>query len=78
MADGSPYKNVTTVNGNGETVKMEGTNGMISWMCNTHSSFDGAVSDGDSPMSIVEIILVPIRNIIFKIANLFQRLFGFV
>lgn len=78
MADGSPYKNVTTVNGNGETVKMEGTNGMISWMCDTHSSFDGAASDGDSPMSIVEIILVPIRNIIFKIANLFQRLFGFV
>lgn len=76
--DGSVYPNVTTIDGNGKTVKIEGENGIISWMSNTHSNFDGTASDKDTPMGIIEMILVPLKNIIFKIANIIQRLLGFV
>ena len=76
--DGSPYPNVTTVNGNDETVNIQGSNGMISWMCNTHSSFKGTNSDKDVDVNFIETITIFIRNIVFKIANLFQRLFGLV
>ncbi len=77
MEDGSVYKNVTTTNGKGETVTFEDAKGIIWWMQNTHSSFDGGVSD-DADVSIISYLFIPIRNAMLKIANLFQRLFGFV
>ncbi|MBR3835622.1 MAG: hypothetical protein IKJ69_02390 [Clostridia bacterium] len=76
--DGSVYPNVTTVNGKGKTVKIEGENGMISWMCNTHSDFDGTSADDNAQVSILEMIFIPLKNLLFKIANIFQRLLGFV
>lgn len=76
--DGSVYPNVTTTNGSGETVSISDSKGIISWMCNTHSSFEGNQTSGDVDVSLFEAILIPIRNIILKIANLIQKLLGFV
>lgn len=76
--DGGVYPEVTTVNGNDETVKIENPNGIISWMCNTHSSFDGIASDDEASVSIIEYIFIPLRNLMLKIANLFQKMLGFV
>ncbi len=77
MEDGSAYPHVETVNGDGETVLLEGSEGIISWMSNTHSTFGGA-SSGDADLSFFNFILVPLRNVILKIANIFQRILGFV
>lgn len=76
--DGSAYPNVTTKNGNGQKLSLVNKKGIITWMCNTHSSFDGETSSGGLGTSLFDIILIPIRNIIFKIANIIQRLLGFV
>ena len=78
MVDGSVYPNVTTINGNSEIVNLENSKGIISWMCNTHSSFDGTPSKKDTFIDTATAFLIPFRNIVFKIANLFQRLLGFV
>lgn len=78
MLDGSAYENVTTVNGNGDTVLFEDSNGIISWMCNTHSSFDGTASDNDADVGFISAMFIPMRNLFLKIANLFQKLLGFV
>ena len=76
--DGSVYPNVTTENGNGEIIEIKDQKGIISWMCNTHSSFNGTGSSDDTTIGIFDSIFIPIRNIFLKIANLFQRLLGFV
>lgn len=78
MVDGSVYPNVTTVNGDGDTVSIEGSQGMISWMCNTHSSFDGTASDKDTYIDSLTYMFIPVRNIILKIANMLQKMLGFV
>lgn len=76
--DGSVYPNVTTVDGNGDTVSIEGDNGIISWMCNTHSSFEGVKSENSPMICFVEQAFIPLRNIVFRIANLIQKKLGFV
>lgn len=76
---GGVYPNVTTENGYGKIVSIRDGKGIISWMSNTHSEFDGeSTSNNNIFMSTLDIILIPIRNIFLKIANLFQRLLGFV
>ena len=76
--DGSTYPNVTTQNGKGLTVNIVGGKGIISWMCNTHSDFDGTPSTSNSVPGMIDFMLIPIRNIIFRIANIIQRILGFV
>lgn len=76
--DGSVYPNVTTENGNGDTIRIEGTNGMISWMCDIRSDFGGDTSDKDASVNFLNYIFTPIKNFFYMIANFFQRLFGFV
>lgn len=76
--DNKAYPNVETVDGNGKTVNMNFPNGMISWMSGIHSEFDGAGSTGGGPTNIFSRIIIIIRNIFFKIANIFQRILGFV
>jgi predicted peptidase len=76
--DGSVYPNLTTENGNGKIVSIRDGKGMISWMCNTHSEFEGGQTSDDVSVGIFDAILIPIRNIILKIANLIQRILGFV
>lgn len=78
MEDGSVYPNVTTVNGKDETVTFQNSRGVIWWMSNTRSSFNGATSDDDSGVSFISQMFNPVRNLFLKIANIFQKLFGFV
>lgn len=76
--DGSPYPNVTTTDGNGETVSFEYSEGMISWMCGIHSSFDATPAGNRSEISSFDYIYISVRNVVFKIANFFQKLVGLV
>lgn len=76
--DGSVYPNVTTKNGNDETITISDSKGIISWMCETHSSFEGNQTSADASVNFFESLLIPMRNIILKIANLIQKLLGFV
>lgn len=78
MEDGSVYQNVTTVNGNDETVSFKNSRGVIWWMSNTQSSFNGVTSDDDSNVNFISKMFIPVRNMMLKIANIFQKLFGFV
>ncbi len=76
--DGEPYPNVTTTDGNGNTVVFENEEGMISWMSNIHSSFLVSETDDAFSVNVLTKTFIFIRNIFFKIANLFQKLFGYV
>ena len=76
--DGSPYPSVTTTDGNGDEVSFENSEGIISWMCGVHSSFDGTRSENRTEISSFESAYISVRNVIFKIANFFQRLVGLV
>lgn len=76
--DGEPYPNVITVNGKGRTVKFEDSKGMIYWMSNTHSSFDGIAIEGESETGLFGRMFISLRNIMFRIANVIQKLLGFV
>ncbi len=76
--NGSVYPNVKTVNGKDVTVNIAGTNGIISWMSNTHSDFNGGQSVADTKVNIIQRLFIPFRNIILKIANIIQKLLGFV
>lgn len=76
--DGSSYSNVTTKNGNGLSVSIVGKKGIISWMSNTHSSFDGTPTPPNSIPSMFDFMFIPLRNLLFRIANMFQKILGFV
>ena len=60
------------------TKAKESKKGIISWMCNTHSSFAGNQISENASTSAAELMIIPIRNILLRIANLFQRLLGLV
>lgn len=78
MDDGSAYKNLEVINGVDDTVRLEGDEGLISWMSNTHSSFDGDADDDAGSIDFLSILIIPIRNLILKIANIIQRILGLV
>lgn len=76
--DGEPYPDVETKDGNGNKIIMESPNGMIAWMCGIHSSFEGNDPEIDSGNNILERLVAIIRNLIFKIADVFQKVFGLI
>lgn len=78
MLDGSTYPNVTTVDGNSNTVDLSGTNGMISWMNSVSSSYVGETSEGSGNLNVNGFtkVMNAIRSFFLKIVNMFQRLFG--
>lgn len=78
MLDNSPYPNVTTTDANGNTVNFEYSEGMISWMSDVHSSFDSTPAENRTVLTSFDYMSINIRNIVFKVANFFQRLAGLV
>ncbi len=78
MLDGSTYPNVTTVDGNGNTVNLESPNGLIYWMNSVSSSFDGkaGTGTGKQTITIIDDIINFLRNYVLKVVNIFQRLLG--
>ena len=78
MLDGSTYVNLTTEDGNSNTVDLSGEKGMISWMNEVSSSFDGGAASGSGNVNtnFLTDFFNGIRNFFLKIVNLFQRLFG--
>ena len=78
MLDGGTYPNVTTENGKGEEVKLEGKEGLISWMNSVSSDFDGTPGEasGNISVSFFTYIVAFFRNIGLKIVNIFQRMLG--
>ncbi|MBQ3086891.1 MAG: hypothetical protein IJC45_06110 [Clostridia bacterium] len=78
MLDGSTYKNVTTEDGNGNTVSLVSPNGMISWMNDVTSDYNGDTGNGSGNINVnfLTNFFDAIRNFFLKIVNIFQRLFG--
>ncbi len=78
MLDGSAYVNLSTKDGNGNTVDLSGSNGMINWMNSVSSSFDGGAASGSGNINTNFLTNIgnAIRNFFLKIVNLFQKLFG--
>ena len=78
LLDGSTYPNVTTKDGNGNTVSLTSPNGLIKWMNSLSSDFEGGASDGSGnvTVSIFDSIFGVIRNFVLKIVNIFQRILG--
>lgn len=78
MLDGSTYPNVTTENGNGEEIKLEGNEGLISWMNSVSSDFDGTPGEksGNISVSFFTYIVAFFRNIGLKLVNIVQRILG--
>ena len=78
MLDGSTYPNVSHVDGNGNSIKLEGENGIISWMNGIASDYSGAAGNDSGNINVngVTNFFDAIRNFFLKIVNIFQRLFG--
>ncbi len=76
--DGGLYPNVTTVNANGYNVSFKDSKGMIYWMSSTTSDFKNPSAGNESSINAFEAWFISIRNIFMKMANIIQRLLGFV
>lgn len=78
MLDGSTYPNVTTKDGNGNTLDLSGNNGMISWMNAVTSDYVGNAGSGSGNVNVngITYALNIVRNFLLKIVNIFQRIFG--
>lgn len=76
--DSQVYPNVETTDGKGNTVTFKYPKGIISWMSGIRSNFNGVAASNQNPPNPFDHIFVLFRNVFFKIANLFQRLLGFV
>lgn len=78
MLDGSTYPNVRTIDGNKKEVKLVSPNGMISWMNDLESNFNGEASEGtgNTNVSPLDSFLGIFRNFFLKIVNIFQRILG--
>lgn len=78
MLDGSTYPNVTTVDGNGNTVSLDSPNGIIHWMNSVSSSYDGTAGSGsgETKITVFDDFFNSIRNYVLKVVNIFQRLLG--
>lgn len=78
MLDGSTYPNVTTKDGNGNTVSLVSPNGMIKWMNSLSSSYEGNAADGSGNVnvSVFDSIFGVFRNFVLKLVNIVQRILG--
>lgn len=86
-AKNGDYQYMTTVNGAGEKVKLEYPNGMIYWLSQHTSDFDGNVATdsgnidpegpvdmGIDPVSIIENIISIIKDIFIKLLSILSML----
>ncbi len=78
MLDGSTYPNATTVDGKGNTVSLENPNGIITWMNTLSSDYDGEPGNGSGNIELNAFtrFFNQVRNIVFKLVNIVQRLLG--
>ena len=72
------YPELETIDGNGNIVDLTPPNGLIKWISNTYSDYDGTPSDGDGEMfySLFERIISSIRNFFFHIVHIIQVMLG--
>lgn len=76
--DNQKYPNVTTKDGLGNEINMDYPNGIIAWMSQIHSDYDGTPTDNIKAPNGLDMFFVPMKNIIFKIGNIIQKMLGFV
>lgn len=76
MLDGSNYKEMTTVNGLGETVNLTSPNGLIKWISSTHSDFKGNTESSEASVSVFSKIIESLRNVLLEIVHIFQVILG--
>lgn len=70
------YPEMTTVDGNGNTVNMTSPNGLIKWISTVHSDFTGKKESSGSGVNIFERVLEFLRNIGLRIVRVFQIILG--
>ncbi len=72
------YPNMSTVNGEGENVTLTFPNGMISWLCEHTSKFDGAATEGKGNLEGVSGTdnMVDIRGILDFFKTLIEAIKG--
>ncbi len=78
MLDGSTYPNVSHEDGNGNSITLEGSEGMISWINGVSSDYNGEAGNDSGNINVNGFtnFFDAIRNFFLKIVNMFQRLFG--
>jgi len=78
MLDGSTYPDVITETVNGEEIKLEGSEGLISWMNSISSEYDGTPGEesGNTTVTFITRFFNLFRNGFLKVVNIFQRLLG--
>lgn len=76
MLDGSNYKEMTTVDGLGNTVDLTSPNGLIKWISSTHSDFEGDAESSGSSVSVFSKVFEVIRNIILQMVHIVQVILG--
>lgn len=77
-ADNGDYPNMTTVDGNGNTVVLSYPNGMVSWLTALSSDYSPETDNSkvEPSIDIFNIIKAPIMIIYFIFRNLLRPIFG--
>lgn len=70
------YPEMTTIDGNGNTVNMTSPNGLIKWISTVHSDFTGKKESSGSGVNVFEKVLEFLRNIGLRIVRIFQVILG--
>ena len=84
--DNGDYPSMKTVDGNGETVVLTYPDGMISWLSQFTSDFDGAKGEGtgnldvenSSPLFSIDTVINALEAIINMFKNILSTLFSFM
>ncbi len=85
-ADNGDYPSMTTVDGNGDAVTLTYPDGMISWLSQFTSDFDGAKGEGTgnldvedaAPLFSFDTIINALKSILNMFMNLIKSIFSFM
>lgn len=72
------YPDLETIDGNGNIVDITSPNGLIKWISNTYSDYDGTPSEGTGEMyyNVFERVIAALRNGVFHVVHIIQVILG--
>ena len=76
MLDDSNFDGLTTVDGNGNEIDISAPNGLIKWISEIHSDFDGVSKSEPEETSVPKLIIEVLRNLLLKVVHFVQNLLG--
>lgn len=76
--DEGSYPELETIDGNGNVVDLTSPNGLIKWISNTYSDYDGSPAEGmgEIDYTFFEKLFASIRNGVFHIVHIIQVILG--